>query len=102
MGGRNMMHMFQNDPQGYQNWWDSHPIGYIINAPKPGRSGKLKLHQKRITNDCFHIRPPWHGYDYTNSKVKMCFDDEKELIAWQQGQSKVLEACRTCNPELNG
>ena len=93
------MQCFHNDEQGYQDWFEAHPDAWIINAPRPGKSGKVMLHRNTPTRSCSHIRPPWPGHYFTRGKVKRCFATHAELMAWYRETKPTLTYCRSCAPE---
>lgn len=93
------MPTFQDDEDGYEDWLIAHTDGYVVNAPRPGRSGVMVLHHQAPGRRCFHITPPWPGYRYTRTKIKHCFATRAELVAWYRRERPALVYCQTCAPE---
>jgi hypothetical protein len=91
--------IFQNDEQGYQDWFEANPESRIVNTPPSGKAGQIMLHHNTPTRSCSHITPPWPGHFYTRDKIKHCFATRAELIAWYRRERPALTYCRSCAPE---
>ncbi len=88
------MEIFIDDDEGYEQWFQSHRDGYVINAPRIAtRTTPLMLH----TAKCGHITGTKLNYTST-IYYKVCARDKAKLEAWARTQARPLQPCQTCTP----
>lgn len=90
---------FAQDDEGYLEWTDRHPAGYVINTMRPPNPRYLVLH--RAT--CYHITTPDHRFSSTswtgNDYSKVCGPRRADLFAWTRRQFGSDPArCQHCDP----
>ncbi len=84
------MQEFKNKEEEYLDWINGHWAGFVVNSSKDHRH-HLKLHHA----NCPTIAgPPSKGKKFTESYIKVCFDDKAELKKWALGKN--LTFCPRC------
>ncbi len=84
--------IFQDDDDGFLDWVEAHPDGYIINADRNPKPSFLVLHN----SPCRHIDGT-QGVERTKNFVKVCSDDRNELEEWAVNTvGGEVTLCRTC------
>jgi hypothetical protein len=76
----------------YLNWTRDHPVGFVVNAPRPSPRG-MKLHGA----SCGTINGEGKnliGKDY----FKVCSENKEALIDWIDDQMKPWSVCGLCRP----
>lgn len=80
-----------NTEAEYTDWFQAHPLGYVINAHK---SGAVPMFWHRV--GCGHIKPDgvmrFIGGDY----LKACALDPGELAVWAKARREPLDICKDC------
>lgn len=91
-----MIAIFKDDDNGYLNWINTNPTGFIINCERKPRTTYLFLH--RAT--CFTITGiPARGKVWTKDYIKVCSISKEELEMWARREvGGKLHSCRLCNP----
>lgn len=87
------MQKFDQHEEDYTQWVQDNPTGFVLNAPRSGRT-PLVLHQA----DCHHIKPAT-GWNYaSNTQIKVCASDRREVEAWAREQGGIIRDCPDCLP----
>ena len=84
--------IFQDDDDGFFDWVEAHPDGYLINTYPDPKPSFLVLHHSK----CRHVNDT-QGVDRTTNRVKVCSDDRHELEQWAMDTvGGEVTLCRTC------
>jgi hypothetical protein len=91
------MEIFENDEQGYQNWLNENPDGFVLNARNPPNRNYLYAHRAACRsingNSCT-------DKDWTKKYIKICSGKLSELSAWTEEKFGYLPYfCRRCTPK---
>jgi hypothetical protein len=84
---------FDNDEEGYLQWVNANPLGFVINASKqPGDYGMLH----KAT--CPFISTRQRTNYTTTTYMKICSVHRQELIFWGDKNSDKFQLCKHCKP----
>jgi hypothetical protein len=90
----NRMLTFDNDEEGYLQWVNTNPNGFVVNAPKQYGIAPDMLHKA----NCRHIMTSERTNYTTTDYKKLCSSDKKEIIDWGAAHSSNFKACKHCKP----
>jgi hypothetical protein len=90
------MQTFVDDDQGYLQWIQASPRGFVINCMRTPSSGVLMLHKAT----CWTITgEPSRGRRWTDQYIKVCSLDKNELSQWARNEvGKEVRKCKICAP----
>ena len=71
------MQKFENNEDGYLQWVNENPLGFVVNSPKQPGTFPDMLHRA----DCQHIRTEQRTNYTTTDFKKVCSLDRQELVA---------------------
>lgn len=89
------LELFENDDEGYLNWLENNPDGFVVNCHNPPGSDYLRLHHA----SCSHIRTQERTNWTTNDYMKVCSNSVEALERWAADRTDggELEPCQICN-----
>lgn len=71
------MDVFGNDDEGYRNWLEAHPNGFVLNTNRSPTASYLMLHRANCTNGILN----WRHENPTRVYTKWCSVDRREVEA---------------------
>lgn len=84
--------IFKDDDQGFFDWLDDHPDGYLINCERNPKPNYLVLHRPGCRH--FDRAPSAH---WTRDYIKICSSRRGDLEEWAVGTvGGDVTLCRTC------
>jgi hypothetical protein len=91
------MQVFDQDDDGYVDWLESNPHGFVLNSYRRPKASYLILHQVECKSVSRIAEPPvrWTTSDF----IKVCAANVAEIEAWcrkEAGSSPL--ACGKCKP----
>ncbi len=92
------MIVFTNDEQGFAEWRDRTPNGYVVNVAPAGQASiPTRLHRL----PCPHLDPPLDPKEQwrLTARPKACSTDVDALRAWASAHGHELTSCKTCRPD---
>jgi hypothetical protein len=88
------MREFVDDDEGYLQWVNAIPNGYVINAPKRRGDFPDMLHRA----SCTFIKTRQRTNYTTTDFMKICSLDKQALIDWGTKNSDDFRKCKHCKP----
>jgi len=89
------MEKFIDDDEGYLEWLERNPDGFVVNSHREPISRYLILHKATCGTISSPNRKNWTTGDY----IKFCSSDRSELEEWALDAFNTdLWACRKCKP----
>jgi hypothetical protein len=83
--------VFQNNLDGYREWSEQNPNGYVLNV-RGGNSSPM-LHR----TSCGHVFPAKPEYGDFTKKQKVCSTDHHEVERWASDQGYTVVLCPDCD-----
>lgn len=84
--------VYKDDDQGFFDWLDDHPDGYLINCERSPKPNYLVLHRPSCPH--FDRAPSIH---WTKDYIKICSARRDDLEEWAVGTvGGDVTLCKTC------
>ncbi len=89
------MELFEDDDEGYLQWVETNPDGFVLNCERRPSASYLLLHRAL----CGTIRTERRTNYTTTDYIKVCALDKQELEAWAvQNTGGRFKVCQLCKP----
>jgi hypothetical protein len=87
--------LFIDNDEGFVEWRDSHPDGFVVNHKREPDLEYVKLHLAR----CYHLQQlSATATNWTSAYAKTCSESLDELRVWARKFGGVLDPCAHCDP----
>ena len=90
------MRRFIDDDEGYLNWSENHPRGFVVNSNREPDPDYLVLHRANCIHITTEARTNWTTTDF----VKICSLNRGRLANWARTISGRLRGCQICRPRM--
>ena len=90
------MPKFVDDDDGYLQWAERHPLGFVLNCERKPRAAYLILHR----STCLHITEAGpQATRWTADYIKVCSENKESLNRWADVETGGHPTpCQTCEP----
>ncbi|PKO21830.1 MAG: hypothetical protein CVU38_12630 [Chloroflexi bacterium HGW-Chloroflexi-1] len=89
------MELFEDDDEGYLQWVETNPEGFVLNSERHPSARYLLLHRAICGTICTRKRTNYTTTGY----IKVCASNKKELEAWAMPETGGrFTAYHLCNP----
>jgi hypothetical protein len=92
------MLVFDHDEEGYAEWLEANPHGFVLNSYRRPKRGYLILHRAACKSVSRTAEPPvrWTTSDF----IKVCATNVVDIEAWCRKETGGnLQPCGMCHPQ---